>query len=296
MFRSFLKHRSSTSLLSDELLAGCSEEDATMVSPPQETSSTKAPPSWPRGMHFEVKQKSDAAHPGWMSVSGWARMDSGLVELDWDVLDSVGKSTGTLFQFEPPQPGKSDSIRLTEVALVPDPMAPEGRYRLVISVHSRTDSMITDTIPFQLDFPPIFGVGLKLDRDTVTATSGYSYVEDDSARIWYAIFRESQSALRVMENRRRIHRLAPTWVSDPMPGWPIDRDYGFKPTGSATRGNYRFRITIWNATGDTIRPEFPFVVVKPPRRFARSSSRQENPLRTRSGRGAGVQHGQATMH
>ncbi|MBK8803065.1 MAG: hypothetical protein IPN71_13615 [Fibrobacteres bacterium] len=263
MFRSFLKtpifH---TSLSLGLLLAGCSE-DATVVSPPaQETSSTKAPPSWPRGMHFEVKQKSDAAHPGWMSVSGWARMDSGLVELDWDVLDSVGKSTGTLFQFEPPQPGKSDSIRLTEVALVPDPMAPEGRYKLVMSAYSATDSMITDTIPFQLDFPPIFGVGLKLDRDTVTATSGYSYVE---GRLYGSGTRFSAKVNLLSGDGKSPEdtSFGSTWVSDPMPGWSIDGDYGFKAYGSTPPGNYRFRITIWNATGDTIRPEFPFVVVKP---------------------------------
>lgn len=122
--------------------------------------------------------------------------------------------------------------------------------------------MLIDTIPFQLDFPPIFGVGLKLDRDTVTATSGFAYVE---GRLYGSGTRFSAKVNLLSGDGKSPEdtSFGSTWVSDPMPGRPIDRNYGFKAYGSTPPGKYRFRITIWNATGDTIRPEFPFVVVKP---------------------------------
>ncbi|HNY32798.1 MAG TPA: hypothetical protein PKO15_18080 [Fibrobacteria bacterium] len=240
-------------------IAGCSEEAAVA---PDDTDRSASVADWPKGSHLAIASRSDVDHPGWLEVSGWARMGTGSLAVDWDVLDSADFSVGTNFRFETPDPGATDSVRFRNVPLVPDPFLPQGRYRLVVCYQIGSDSEVVDTLPFDLRYPPIFAVGMRFAPETLSTKTGYGHAYGTL----YGSSKSFSATIDILNGDGTPHEnttFSTTMVSNPSAGWRIDEDFGVKPSADTPPGKYRFRIIIWNDKGDTIKPEFPFVVVKP---------------------------------
>lgn len=254
------------------LVVGCSENnsmestvDSNSNRPPTAApDSTRDQPSWPIGSYFEIQDKNDLAHPGWLSVSGWARVSQAPLRLEWDVLDSADSSLGRFFEFDIPDPGETDSVAFSDVNLIPNPLLRSGSYQLVMNFVFGKDSLVADSIPFSLNIPRLFVKDLRLAPDTLRSGNGYSYLEGN----FYGAADRLFARLDVFDSEgipvEERHGFAITWVANPTPGWPITEFYGVKAGSTTPPGNYRLRLTLWNGIGDTLRPEFPFQVL--PRR------------------------------